>query len=247
MCEKCETRGVGWRGWRTLPAAAVGAPAGPWLDLSHPVSVQMPRAHIFAAPRFERVMTLPADPINVTRFEMTVHTGTHVDAPRHFYNDGPAFDEIPLDRLNGPGVVLHFDTEPGGVIGLEDFKRSAALVRAGDIVALHTGWSERFGTKLYDVNPSISVEAAHWLVDNGIKLLACDFATPDLALPLRQPGFDWPVHQVLLSNGVLVCEHLTGVAALAGHRVEFVFGALNIAAADGAPARVLARLCEPAE
>jgi kynurenine formamidase len=52
------------------------------------------------------------------------------------------------------------------------------------------------------------------------------------------------VHQVLLSNGVLVSEHLRNVAAIAGERVEFVFGALNIAAADGAPARVFARLSE---
>jgi kynurenine formamidase len=207
----------------------------------------MPRAHIFSAPRFERVMTLPKDPINVTRFEMTVHTGTHVDAPRHFFNDGPAFDEIPLERLNGPGVVLHFDTEPGGVIDVSNFQRSQAVLRPGDMVALHTGWSERFGTEVYDLNPSISVDAAHWLVERSVKLLACDFATPDLALPLRKPGFTWPVHQVLLGNGVLVCEHLTGIAPLAGKRVEFVFGALNIAAADGAPARVLARPCGPVE
>lgn len=244
MCEKCETRGTGWRGWRSLPELKAPRAAGPWLDLSHPVSAGMPRAHVFPAPRFEHFMTLPDDPINVTRFEMIVHTGTHVDAPRHFYNDGPAFDEIPLNRLHGPGIVLRFNVEPGGVIDVDDFERRSADLRPGDIVALDTGWSEKFGTDTYDINPSISVAAAHWLVEHGVKLLACDFATPDLALPLRKPGFDWPVHQVLLSNGVLVCEHLTGVAKLAGKRVEFIFGALNIAASDGAPARVLARLSE---
>jgi arylformamidase len=245
MCEKCETRGTGWRGWQALPELNIPPAAGQWLDLSHPVSASMPRAHVFPAPRFEHFMTLPEDPINVTRFEMIVHTGTHVDAPRHFYNDGPAFDEIPLNRLHGPGVVLHFDMEPGGVIDAKDFEWRSADVLPGDIVALHTDWSEKFGTETYDINPSISVEAAHWLVEHGVKLLACDFATPDLAIPLRKPGFTWPVHQVLLSNGVLVCEHLTGVARLADKRVEFVFGALNIAAADGAPARVLARLSAP--
>jgi kynurenine formamidase len=245
MCEKCETPGKGWRGWKPLPDVNAPTPAGPWLDLSHPVSADMPRAHVFPAPRIEHFMKLPDDPINVTRFDMIVHTGTHVDAPRHFYNDGPAFDEIPLDRLHGPGVVLHFEVDPGGVIDVNDFERRSADLRPGDIVALHTGWSEKFGTEIYDINPSISVKAAHWLVEHSVKLLACDFATPDLALPLREPGFTWPVHQVLLCNGVLVCEHLTGVGQLADRRVEFVFGALNIAAADGAPARVLARLSEP--
>ena len=134
--------------------------------------------------------------------------------------------------------------EAGGVIDLADFDRRSGDIRRGDIVALHTGWSEKFGTETYDINPSISVAAARWLVDHGVKLLACDFATPDLAIPLRKPGFTWPVHQVLLGHGVLICEHLTGVAPLADRRAEFVFGALNIAAADGAPARVVARLSE---
>jgi kynurenine formamidase len=244
MCENRATRGTGWRGWQPLPEPKPVRPTGPWLDLSHPVSAGMPRADTFPPARLEYFMRLPDDPINVTRFEMIVHTGTHVDAPRHFYNDGPAFDEIPLNRLYGPGIVFHFDIDPGGVIGAKDFERQAAELRGGDIVALHTGWSEKVGTKTYDINPSISVEAAHWLVKRGVKLLACDFATPDLAIPLRKPGFTWPVHQALLGNGVLVCEHVTGVALLAGKRAEFIFGALNIAAADGAPARVLARSIE---
>ena len=45
--------------------------------------------------------------------------------------------------------------------------------------------------------------------------LACDFATPDLVYHLRKPGFNWPVHRALLSRGILICEHLTGHAALA--------------------------------
>jgi kynurenine formamidase len=58
---------------------------------------------------------------------------------------------------------------------------------------------------------------------------------------LRADGFDWPVHNILLSQGILVCEHLTGHAPLAGRRAEFVFAALNIETSDGAPARILAR------
>lgn len=241
MCETCPQRGVGWRGWQALPAPKPLRPSGPWLDLSHPVGPGMPRAHVFPPARVERFMTLPADPINVTKFEMIVHTGTHVDAPRHFFNDGPAFDEIPLDRLHGRGIVATFEVEPGAIIDVPDLQGWDAAIAPGDIVALYTGWAAHFGTERYDYNPSLSVGAAVWLADRGVKMLACDFATPDLALPLRGPGFAWPVHHVLLSRGVLVCEHLTGHAALAGRHAEFVFGALNIGGADGAPARVFAR------
>jgi kynurenine formamidase len=49
------------------------------------------------------------------------------------------------------------------------------------------------------------------------------------------------VHKILLSRGVLIVEHLTGLEPLAGQRVEVIVGALNIQGADGGPARVLAR------
>ncbi len=101
-----------------------------------------------------------------------------------------------------------------------------------------------FGTPEYDHHPSFDGEAASWLLEKKIKLLACDFATPDLVYHLRQPGFDWPVHHILLANGILVCEHLTNHAQLAGSRAEFFFGAMPLVDGDGAPARVAARLLE---
>jgi kynurenine formamidase len=62
----------------------------------------------------------------------------------------------------------------------------------------------------------------------------------------RAEGFGWPVHKILLSRGVLIAEHLTGLAPLSGRRVEIIIGALNVEGADGAPARILARpLPEP--
>jgi kynurenine formamidase len=57
----------------------------------------------------------------------------------------------------------------------------------------------------------------------------------------RPPGFDWPVHHVLLSRGVLIAENLTNLRALAGRRIEAMVLGLRIEGADGAPARVVAR------
>ena len=56
----------------------------------------------------------------------------------------------------------------------------------------------------------------------------------------RGRDFDWPVHPILSSHGVLIGEHPTNPRAFAGHRVEVAFPALDIAHADGAPARVIA-------
>jgi kynurenine formamidase len=244
MCEACATSGTGWLGWIPLPERSAGRALGPWIELSHPVGPDMPCASIFARPSLSLVRQMPKDPFNVTELSMVVHAGTHVDSPRHYYLDGPAFEEIPFERLHGPGVVWRLEVEPEAVIGVGDLERRRPQLRPGDILALDTGWAARFGDESYERHPSLSAEAAAWLAGQRIKLLACDFATPDLVYRLRPQGFDWPVHRTLLSRGILICEHLTGHAALAGRHVEFIFGALPIAGSDGAPARVLARVVE---
>lgn len=245
MCEGCHERGYGWKGWIELPPSRFEPGSGPWIDLSYPIGPKTPCASIFPTPSFRKPKQQPQDPFNVTEFSMVVHAGTHVDSPRHYFLDGPAFDGIPLDRLCGPGVVWRIPVEPDQVIDVVALERARPELLPGDILAIDTGWSTRFGTEAYDRHPSLSVEAAEWLVDKKIKILACDFATPDLVYHLRKPGFNWPVHNVLLSRGILVCEHLTGHTSLAGHRAEFIFAALNIEASDGAPARVLARQIAP--
>jgi kynurenine formamidase len=227
-----------WEGWKR-GASSSGSP--PWLDLSHPLRADLARIPFFPPARFERIMSMPGDPLNVTEMQMVCHFGTHVDAPRHFIADGPAFHEIPLDRLCGAGVVMRLACEPYGLIEPERLGAASADLRPDDIVLLDTGWAAHFGTPLYDQHPSLSVAAAEWLVERRVKLVAVDFATPDLAANRRQARFDWPVHHVLLSHGVLIAEHLTNLRALPAGRLEVLFLALNIEGADGGPCRVVAR------
>ncbi|WP_158215353.1 cyclase family protein [Candidimonas nitroreducens] len=209
--------------------------------MTHPLGNNLPTVSFFPKPRFRQIMMQPSDPMNVTEMQMVVHLGTHVDAPRHFYSDGPAFHEIPLERLHGSGVVWRIDKLDYGLIDVADLERASPDVRAGDIVALCTGWSAYFSEARYHRHPCLSTAAAEWLVDKRVKLLAVDFTSPDLAVNRRQPGFDWPVHHVLLRHGVLVCEHAANLHSLAGCRAEFIFAALNIENSDGSPARVMAR------
>ena len=139
------------------------------------------------------------------------------------------------------GVVWRVECAPGGTIGAEQLARCRPVMRPGDIVLLDSGWADRFGSPEYDDNPALGVDAATWLVAQGAKLVGVDFATPDLAVPRRPAGFDWPVHHVLLGHGVLIAEHLTNLRPLAGRRIEAMFLALSIEGSDGAPARVIAR------
>ena len=242
MCDAPQEVGLGWRGWMDLPAPATITPIGSWVDLSHPLSIDMPRVSFFPKPRFEQIMEMPKHPLNVTEMQMVVHIGTHVDSPRHFYRDGPAFEDIPVERLHGPGVVWRIDKGPNGVIEPADLEACKPKVRPGDILLLSCGWSGYAGSSKYDdEHPALSIAAAEWIVAQRVKLLAVDIPTPDLPVALRPDGFNWPVHHALLRDGVIVAEHLCNTKTLEGQRTEFVFCALNIAKADGAPARVLAR------
>ncbi|UQG62636.1 cyclase family protein (plasmid) [Marinobacter sp. M3C] len=241
MCDGNSNKISGWRGWPDLPPSPAIEPLGDWLDLSHVLDENVALASVFPKPRFERLKSMPKDRLNVTEMQMVVHAGTHVDAPRHFLQDGPAFDEIPLKHLHGQGVVVSCPANPFGEIDLADLESAAAHIREGDIVALHTGWWKHVGTAVYDDHPCLTPAAAQWLVERKVKLLATDFPSPDLAISRRGVGFNWPVHHILLTNGTLVSENITGHETLVGQRAEFLFLALNIAGSDGAPARVLAR------
>ena len=241
MCDATKHPDRGWQGWIDVPTPEAEKGTGAWIDLSHVLNEQLPNVPFFPSPKFRRIMSQPEHPLNVTEIQMVVHLGTHVDAPRHFFSDGPAFHEIPLDRLHGRGVVWRIDKEDYGVIDVGDHANARPRLQPGDILALDTGWAQHFGTPRYDRHPCLSVAAAQWLVAERIKLLACDTVTPDLAVNRREKGFDWPVHHVLLGHGVLVSEHLTNLKTLSNEHAEFMFLALNVQDSDGSPARVIAR------
>jgi kynurenine formamidase len=241
MCDSKGFPGIGWKGWIDVPAPAMTIGYGPWIDLSHVFSEESPTVPFFSKARFERIISQPKSRSNCTEIQMVVHIGTHVDAPIHYFSDGPAFHDIPLDRLHGKGAVWHIEKNDYGIIDVPDLERARPQISAGDIVAIDTGWSRYVGTPKYDQHPSFSVAAAEWLVSQRVKMLAIDFLTPDLAINRREKDFVSVIHNTLLSRGVLITEHLTNLESLAGGYAEFMFMALNIKNSDGAPARVLAR------
>lgn len=182
---------------------------------------------------------MPEHPSSVTRLTMVCHTGTHVDAPCHFIPGAPAIDEIPLECLHGPAVVLRRSAGGERMVQRGDLERCGAA--AGDIVFLDTGWWEQGGGD--GDHPWLSEAAAWWLVERQVKLLATDLPTPDLPVCRREADFDWPVHRILLGHGVLIAENLTNLGLLPS-RTEAMILPLPIVGADGSPSRVLALASE---
>jgi kynurenine formamidase len=239
MCDGPDKKDNGWQGWSDLPVAKMPSPTGGWIDLSHSITETLSRYPVFPQPRIKRIVEIP--PANVTEVHMVVHHGTHVDAPCHFIADGPSMDQVPLDRLYGPGVVWRLDLPARAPIEPKHLEAATPRLQEGDIVLLDTGWASHVNKDTYEDHPYVTGEAAAWLADRGAKLLGVDYSSPDMAPHYRADDYGAPVHTTLLSRGVLISEHVTNLRELAGHRIEAMFLALNIGGSDGAPTRAVAR------
>ena len=175
---------------------------------------------------------------NITRFSMGTHQGTHLDAPFHFFDDGKTVDQIPLDRFYGPAVLV--DLAPGGYLQAKTPITPAMLephadkFQSGAKIVYRTGWDRAFGTAEYFSDfPSLTVDAAQWMADRRIGLVAMDTPTP---------GVQWKeIHLAMLREGVeiVLVEGLTRLDQLPE---QFTFSALplNIKGRDGSPCRAVA-------
>jgi arylformamidase len=216
-------------------------------DLSHTIATGTMQVGILTPVEVCQVTFLSQGArTNSQSLRLSGHSGTHVDAPVHVIDGLASIDSFAPDRFVGPGVVLSVAKSPRDSIGASDLQTAGGgLVRAGDMVLLHTGWDGYYGQQAYlDDYPALTVEAADWLLDHGVRLFGLDMLSPDLPPVRRAADAGLPVHQRLLGNDVLIAENLTGLAPLAGRRVRVSALPIKVAAGDGAPARITAELAD---
>lgn len=211
-------------------------------DLTHTISSDMPVYPGDVEPAMQYVATIGKDGFNVTKMTLGSHTGTHVDAPRHFVKNGEAIDSIPLQKLVGDGVVLDLSYKKvGSGITERDLEPFSSLVREGDRVILYTGSSEQWGKQGAERNFTyLEPSGARWLVKRKVCVVGIDCPSID------KFGSEDPVsHRTLLGNSVPLVESLSSeTRKLAGRRIHLVCLPLKVAGRDGAPARVIARPME---
>lgn len=214
------------------------------IDLSQPYANGMFSQKLFPPVEVERCVRIEDRGVNVTRISAAVHAGTHVDAPLHFVAGGESAAELGLERLHGPAVCLEVARAGGEEITAGDLEAGGPPPEPGDLVFIRTGWDVHFhgDHDRYHVHPYLSLEAARWLLERRPKLVAVDVATPDRPEALRSGPFDWPVHHLLLENGVLVAEHLAHLERVAARRFRAYALPIPIVGSDGAPARIVAEL-----
>lgn len=169
------------------------------------------------------------------------HTGTHCDAPRHFIAGAKSVDMLSLDILIGPAFVIDFSiTLPGQEINMVDFEKKLGD-RYPQRLLMRFDWSDYWGKTEYYINhPFISLTAARWLMERGVRLLGMDTPTPDNPKHGRGSELDSPVHKILLNNDVILVEYLCNLKELQKQEVELICLPLKILGGDGSPVRCIA-------
>ena len=167
---------------------------------------------------------------NVSSLRMSVHTGTHVDAPRHFFDEGATVEALSLDLLVGPARVI----EIGAATAIDAADLEPFDLTGETRVLIKTRNSEYWGSPEFRADyVGVTEAAARHLVERGVRLVGVDYLSVE---QFKAPGA--PAHRVLLGNGTIVVEGLNLQAIVPGFYDLFCLP-LSIPGADGAPARVL--------
>jgi arylformamidase len=170
---------------------------------------------------------------NVTRMNMSAHTGTHVDAPYHFIKNGGTVENISIDLLTGRCYVLHLpDVDLITKEMLENSpipprtKRVLFRTRNSDI------WGNADNKKFKTDYVGLASDAAEYLIKRGVKLVGVDYLSvapyDDLA----------PTHKILLGSEVVIVEGLN-LSEVSQGRYTLYCLPMKLGGSDGAPARVI--------
>ena len=170
---------------------------------------------------------------NVSFLGLSVHTGTHIDAPFHFLKAGYGVEQIPLDLLVGEAQVIQIPEEaklidakiiekailkPG--IKKVLFKTAVSLQR----IQLTQGFKTDF--------VAVAADAAQILVDKGVNVIGIDYLS---IAPYKNSR---PTHEILLNANTLIVEGLNLADVDEGLYTMYCLP-LKLKGSDGAPARVI--------
>lgn len=225
------------------------------VDLTHELDEQSPYwpEGTTGSPFHAKVVaTLQRDGYFARTLEIPEHFGTHLDAPAHFDSGGKTVDQIPVETLLRPAVVIDVSGEaekdPNYRLTLADveswvrvhgpFPRSCAVL-------IRTGWGARWPSQKEYMNqdaqgvmhfPGLSLEAARYLVERASPA-ALGIDTPSIDYG---PSKDFELHRFTMTHGLYHLENLVHLGALPATDACLVALPMKFRGGSGSPTRVVA-------
>ena len=206
-------------------------------DLSVPLKPGMPTWADSQEVKIEYVGSVARDGATSERLSMASHSGTHVDAPAHFVQDGTTVDQVPLSKLVGFGYCIRPEFK-GTEIHRPDFEKVWSKEYDGNIILVNTGWDRKrdFSDEFQKQFPALSEDSIDFFREHRVKTIGID------ALGIEPYSHtDFKVHQALLGAGIPFIEDMAGLHELEeGKKYLIAALPLKIHNGSGGMARAIA-------
>lgn len=236
-----------------------------WVDLTYPfdsTTIYWPTAQPFRLEVVSAQRTAAGYYYAANNISAAEHGGTHLDAPRHFAEGKHTTDQIPLEQLAGPAIVLDvsgaaeanadYRVTPGDFTAWE--QRHGRLA-TGVIVLIRTGWGSRWPDRARYLGtaktgpaavpelhfPGIDPDAARWLVERKARAVGIDTPSVDYG---QSTTFD--THQILAAANVPAFENVAHLSAVPPTGAFVVALPMKIRGGSGGPLRIVAVMPEGA-
>ncbi len=227
---------------------------GRLIDLTHtttPSFPVFPGGKQFASKTMSKVVP---DGYYTNHWEIDEHTGTHMDAPAHFFADGKTADTLPITNFIAPLVLIDItaraDRNPDASLTPDDlhaWEKAHGKIPSGAVVAMRSGWESRLAKPGAFLNqdksktmhfPGFSKDAATLLTtERSIKGIGVDTISLDIG---ASQTFD--AHKAILGAGLWGIENLANLAPLPPSGSFIFIAPIKIKNASGGPTRVYATL-----
>ncbi len=187
------------------------------IDLSHRLSSSIPTWEGECGFHHCREKDYRLNFCRTHKIEMNEGIGTHMDAPAHFFEGGKTIDDLDINELFAPCVVIDIShkAHESYSLSLEDFhafEEKYGKIQEGSFVLVYTGWDqfwedpEKYRNDLKF--PSVSDDVAERLLERNISGLGIDTLSPD------RPEDGYPVHQLILGAGKVLIENIAQASLL---------------------------------
>lgn len=222
------------------------------IDLTHSLANDSPCWPGDSPFRADIATTYQKDGYFIRNLSMGEHSGTHMDAPAHFDPNGVTVDQIAMENLFAPGVVIDVSSSVKSGVDylitardIENWIEAHGAIPSEAVVFFRTGWAERWPLQEKYMNtdaegiphfPGLSVGAAGYLIEHSHPAgIGIDTGSIDYG-----PSKDCPVHHLMLSAGLYQLENVANLDQLPAIGFSVTALPLKLDGGSGAPARVLA-------
>lgn len=209
------------------------------VDLTLAISNKLPSFPGSPRPQFISWADKKSDGYNLELIFLSTHSGTHLDAPFHFIENGLQIDNIPLSRLITRAILCRVRKGPDEQITCADiisFEERNGKIPQNSSIVFGTGWSKNILRKDYFTrNPGLSPAASRYLLEKNPNLVGIDSPSID---PGRDTKFSG--HRMLLKKNVLILENLCNLAKIKKTAFRLIVLPLKLKGATGSPVRAVA-------